>query len=357
MKIVFLCRLFSPHIGGVEKHVMEISKRLQQKGHTITIITEQFQSDLPLHEKMNGINVYRIQKNGEDWFQKFRIWKEMFRLRTILQSADVIHCHDVFFWYLPFRFLYPTKPVYTTFHGYESFPIKKKAILMRKLSEKLSWGNICIGDFIPKWYGTKATYVSYGAVMLSSRTKSRDLESDAKDSSTPLRSAQNDKDKYSALFFGRLDAQTGIKTYVDSFEIVKKQFPQFTFLVIGDGEDEKILSKDITHLPFQKHPEKYFGDYHYIFVSRYLSILEALISKRFVVAVYDNPVKEDYLRLAPFAKYIVIEKDPKKIAAKVAYYLQHPSEEKEMVESGYEWAKKQTWEKMISLYTDLWQSK
>jgi len=35
--------------------------------------------------------------------------------RQLLQNADIIHCHDVFYWYLPFRFLYPHKPVFTPF--------------------------------------------------------------------------------------------------------------------------------------------------------------------------------------------------------------------------------------------------
>src|SRR6266404_2210228 len=178
MKIVFLCRFFYPHIGGVEKHVMEISKRLIKKGHEVTVITEmpaavsdskkrllRFEKlELALTESVNGIKIYRIFNGGEDKFKKFRIWKEMLRLQKVIQNADVVHCHDVFFWYLPFRFLYPQKPVYTTFHGYERYPITKSAIRVRKLSEKLSWGNICIGDFIPKWYGTKATIVSYGGV-------------------------------------------------------------------------------------------------------------------------------------------------------------------------------------------------
>src|SRR5207237_10432020 len=88
----------------------------------------------------------------------------MWRFRSLIQEADVVHCHDVFFWYLPFRFLYPQNSVYTTFHGYESYPIRKGAIWMRIISEKLSWGNICFGDFITKWYVTEPTVVSFAAV-------------------------------------------------------------------------------------------------------------------------------------------------------------------------------------------------
>ena len=75
---------------------------------------------------------------------------------------------------LPFRFLCPTKKVYTTFHGYEGNSIPtKKAILMHKISEKLSNGNICIGDFLEKWYGTKATYISYGATEIPNTQRAK----------------------------------------------------------------------------------------------------------------------------------------------------------------------------------------
>lgn len=341
MKIVFLCRLFYPHIGGVEKHVMEISKRLIDKGHDVTVITEEldsrFHGNDKKKEEINGITIYRISVGKDDKFKKIRIWREMSHLQSVIKDADIIHCHDVFFWYLPFRFLYPQKSVYTTFHGYESYPIKKSAIRIRKFSEKLSWGNICIGDFIPKWYGTKASFVSYGAV-----------------DSTKFK-VQNAKfKKESAVFIGRLDEQTGVLTYAKAVKILKKKFPKFDLTVIGDGEDRKKIEKQFTVLGFKKNPEKYFQNYHFAFVSRYLSILEAFAAKRLVFAVYDNPVKKDYLRLAPYAKFIIIEKDPEILAEKIAYYFHHPKEEKEKIEKAFAWVSKQTWEKLTTTYLNLW---
>jgi glycosyltransferase involved in cell wall biosynthesis len=344
MKILFLCRLFYPHIGGVEKHVMEISKLLIKKGHTITIITEQYDNFLPRIETINGIKIYRIDRGENTKSKKFQIWKEMKRLQKVIQEADIVHCHDVFFWYLPFKIIYPGKPVYTTFHGYESFPIKKNAIRMRKLSEKLSSGNICIGEFIPKWYGTKATFISYGAVDI------KELVS---------RFHGNDKlrgIKESAVFVGRLDEQTGALTYAKAIDLVKKTHPKFELVYIGDGEDREKIEKEYKVFGFQKDPEKYLLQYHFAFVSRYLSILEAFAAKRFVFAVYDNPVKEDYLKMAPYAKWIVIEKDSQRLAEKVTYYLNHPKEEEVMIEKAYKWVTTQTWEKMVNSYEKLWKN-
>lgn len=367
MTILFLTRLFYPHIGGVEKHVLEVSKRLVTKGHKVIVITEEFSNlhhsiidvipakagiqkenirspwipDQVRNDKINGIEVIRMPVGHEDSFKKFRIWKNLWKIRKVIKDADIVHCHDVFFWYMPFRLLYPRKPVYTTFHGYESYPITKKAIFTRKISEKLSSGNICIGDFIKKWYGTHPTFVSYGAVDIKA---------------LPLiRGSRRGFIKHSALFYGRLDAQTGILTYNEAFKLLRKKYPKFEFLIVGDGPDKNLLDKKAKAIGFQKNPEKYFKNYRFAFVSRYLSILEAMAAKRLVFAVYDNPIKEDYLRMAPFAKFIFIKNDAKRLANQVEKIINNPKLEREMIESAYEWVKKQTWEEMTKIYTTLWE--
>ncbi|HWY78784.1 MAG TPA: glycosyltransferase family 4 protein [Candidatus Sulfotelmatobacter sp.] len=337
MKIVFLTRLFLPHIGGVEKHVMEVSKILLQKGHEVAVITEMLY-DIPyqrISEEINGIQVYRIDVGKDDKLKKFRIWREMGKLHSVISRADVVHCHDVFFWYLPFRLLYPAKPVYTTFHGYESYPVKKSAKAIRKLSEEFSFGNLCIGDFIAKWYGTKPTLVSYGAADI-------------------IVSAANIKKKESAVFMGRLDEQTGVLVYAKAIEFLKKKYPKFIFDIIGDGKDRGLLENKFNVLGFLDKPERYFPRYHFAFVSRYLSILEAFAARRLVFAVYDNPIKEDYLKLAPFVQFIIIEKEPSVLAEKIAYFLKHPKEEQKLVEQGYQWVQDQTWENVVALYLKLW---
>lgn len=337
MKIFFLCRLYYPHIGGVEKHVAQISKKLISNGHKIFVITEKYDNKLKDFEMVQGVTVYRINTGTEGRFKKFRIWREIFNLRNIINTADIIHCHDVFFWYLPFRFIFPNKPVYTTFHGYESYPISKKAILIRNISAMLSMGNICIGDFIPKWYGTKTKYVSYGAVDIPKSTG---------------KITRSKKD--SAVFIGRLDEQTNILTYWDSITLIKKKYPHFDLTIIGDGKFRKILERNTSVLGFQKNPEKYFLRYHFAFVSRYLSILEAFAAKKLVFALYDNPVKEDYLRMAPFNKWIIIENTPKKLAERVIYYLTNPEAEKKLIEKSYQWVTEQTWENLTNVYLKLW---
>lgn len=341
MKIVFLARRFYPLVGGVEKHVLELSRQLMMKGHNIIVLTELPVTDgrdsLKDHDFFKGIEIIRIKTGNDGFLKKFRIWKEILRHKNIFAKADIIHCHDVFFWYLPLRFLLFKKAVYTTFHGYESYPIAKRAVLVRKITEKLSRGNICIGDFIGKWYGTKADVISYGAAE-ESRIKNQGLR------------IKNN----SALFIGRLDNQTGILDYVKAVEIVKKKYPDFEFAVAGDGIYKNKLEGQFKTYGFIENPEKLFMDYRFAFVSRYLSILEAMAYKRLVFALNDNPVKRDYLEMAPFAKYIIIESDPQRLSEKVLYFLKNKMEEKKIISQAYDWVKDQTWEKLVQDYLGLW---
>lgn len=334
MKVLFFARLFHPHIGGVEKHVYELSKRLIQKGYEVIVITEKFENNLKDSEEFEKIKIHRIPVKN-NFFKKFYIWFWLFKNKKLIKEADVVHTHDVFFWFLPLKLFYPLKKVYATFHGYESFPIKKKAIVVRKISEKLSLGNICVGDFIKKWYGTKPDFVIYGGVNLL-KSKTYNLK----------------PKKNSAVFIGRLDDQTGILTYLNAYKELKKEFKDFEFTVLGDGEYKDRIKKDAKVLGFKKEIFNYLENNHYAFVSRYLSILEAFSAKRPVFAVYDNPIKKDYLEMTPFSKFIKVAKNKEDLISQIKNM--NKKDEEKNVEGAYNWVKSQTWDNVLSIYLKLW---
>lgn len=332
--ILFLSRLYSPHIGGVEKHVERISDRLLKKGFTVTIVTEQFSSKLSKKENYRGVKIYRIPIPGNIYLKKFAVWYFFLKNLKLILNADIIHCHDVFYWVFPFRFLIPFKKIYSTFHGYENYPLTKKQLLVHKIAEKLSNGNICVGHAVAKWYKTKPTYIIYGGV---DAPKIRDD------------GAQN-----STVFFGRLDLQTGIDQYLEIYRIVKESIPDFKLTIYGEGELKKTIPKSIKVYPFTINIEKIIANNKFIFVSRYLSMLEALVQKRIVIAVYDNPIKKDYLLLSPFKKYVIFGNNPIDVSEKLIRIIKNPKQETEMINNGYAWAKEQSWEKVAGIYERLW---
>lgn len=332
--ILFLTRLYHPHIGGVEKHVQLLTEELISRGFNVTIITEQFDKKLPLYESLKNCTVYRVPIGRNELIKKFHIWKWMFLHISLLSKFDVIHVHDVFYWILPIRPLLLHKKVYTTFHGYEGYPIKQSWIWQRKIAEKLSNGTICVGDFMKKWYFASPASVIYGAVKLNNK---KYLEKEQ-----------------SAVFFGRLDSQTGILEYIKAYNIIKKHYPKFTLTVVGEGKFAKNLPKDIKKVDFVDDVTQYIGKNRFIFVSRYLSLLEALVQKKEIISVYNTPILKDYLLMSPFRKFVSVCESSEEIADVVLRRLKTKRDHTKM-KAGYEWAKNQTWEKLVSVYLRLWE--
>jgi len=58
--------------------------------------------------------------------------------------------------------------------------------------------------------------------------------------------------------------------------------------------------------------------------------------------------------MTPFYKWITIEKDPIIIAEKVYEYYRNPKKYDWMIESAYQWVKKQTWKEVGRAYEKLW---
>ena len=332
--ILFLSRLYHPHIGGVEKHVSEISKILIEKGYFITVITEQIHKKDRTDVLVDGVRILRIPIHNNSSIKKFFIWKWIFFNLRIFLSADVIHIHDVFYWILPFRLILVAKKIYITFHGYEGYPIKKRWKIQRKIAEKLTFGSICVGRFMKKWYNASPSSVIYGGVRLNIKN---------------IAEKNN-----SALFFGRLDDQTGIKEYMDAFLLIKKKIPKFKLTIIGEGLLRIKKQEGLKILPFKKNIDVYLAQSEYIFVSRYLSFLEALTFGKKIIATYDNPVKRDYLLMSPYKNFIEIGKTGAEIADIVLKSIKNKVLFERKAKKGRVWAQKQTWESVVDVYLRLW---
>jgi len=349
-KIIFLTRSYYPNIGGVEKHVYKISKILGSQGYKITIIAEKPK----LTGKLMGANgvgqvgrsekirILNIPFRKENRLKKFYIWKDLFKFIHEIKQADVIHCHDVFYWYLPFRFIFPFKKVYITFHGYEGNKLpNSRAKFMHKIGEKLTFGNICVGDFLTKWYGTKPSYVIYGGVELRKNT------------------SINNKLSNRAIYVGRLEEEAGIMEYLKALLILRNQDIKIKLDIFGDGsqlnEAKNFCRKnnvDANFKGFVSNIEKFIPHYKYVFVSRYLGILEACAAGKPVFTVYNNSIKKDYLRMMPISNYIYIAKNSNELSRQIkSFSFKNKYKDINMTK---QWAENLTWKSVANYYLMLW---
>ena len=328
-KILMISHHYYPHVGGVEKHLYFLTKHLKDKGYQVKILT----SNSGDKSEKDIVEVIRLKLLKIRYFGLLWIWfLMMINLKKILW-ADVIHCHDVFIWYLPFRFIFFWKPVYITFHGYENHPLQKKHILIRRLSEFLSNGSIIVGDFINKWYGIRSKYVIYGASELKM--------SDNKTLEKP----------YDMVFVGRLDTQTDVQIYLKALKLCKK-IRDLKVVFVGDGNLRKIVEESGYKVTgFVNDVDYYYRNTKIALVSRYLSIIEALSHRLPIISAYSNPIKKDYLLMSPFKDFVFVSDNSEKISKHILSLLKT---ENTVNERGYSWAKTQTWGRVINIYEKLW---
>ncbi len=311
MKIIFLTRLFYPHIGGVEKHIFSISRELIKKGHKITVITEKYDNNLAVEEEFKNIKILRFSYPKIKVLGLVVVWMKLLKYYPNFFRADIIHIHDVFIWYLPLRFVLPFKAVYCSFHGWEGvYPIPFKNKFIRKISAALSRKNICIGKFIPKYYGIRADRIIYGGVEKVLRKNLR-------------------KQKDSIVFLGRLERDTGLLQFIDWLE---KNKGEYQVVFCGNGSMKRKAQKYGEVKGIVKDPSKYLEKAKICCPGGYLSACEALNHSCELMFFYHNPLKKDYWQLSPFFR---IKDKPKQ--ARV-------------------WLKENTWEKITEVYLDLWKS-
>lgn len=272
MKILFLSHYFYPHIGGVEKHTLEVSRSLIKKGHKVTVLTEKYQKDLKIEETNGGIQIIRFRYSHIKFFGLFSIWIWLFKNRKLILNANIVHCHDVFIWYLPFRFLYPTKKVYTTLHGWEGvWPIPWQNIFLKQIANKLSEGSIAVGRYIEKYYKIKTNKVVYGATSTST---------------TPIKK----KIKNNIVWLGRLEKDTGLPEFL---KWLKNSKSKFKVDFVGDGSLKDDCEKYGKVQGFVN-PEPFLQQAEYCVPGGYLSYIEAIQYGCKIKVFPNNPLKKDY---------------------------------------------------------------
>jgi glycosyltransferase involved in cell wall biosynthesis len=330
MKILLLTAYYYPRIGGVEYVVRETVKEFKRRGHQVTIITRKHDSKLRDEELVDGITVKRIP-HPRGWKGMWRIWLWLFKNRKLIKQSDLVDCENIspFYWYLPFRFIYPRKPVFAVFYGYE-YPIRRRMVFLRKLAEKLATDHICGGTYLEKYYGTPCERVVYPIVDMNHFRPGR-------------------KDNNRACFIGRLHEDTNMMGYLKAVKILKDKYGiKLKLDICGDGEQRKELESfakknrlDAVFHGLVKNPEKYYKASSIAFSSTAGVTLEAMASKCLVFHLYSNEIVKDLIESLTQKKDIIsITRNPEELAKKMSSLYNNPKEAGKITERAYQFVKK-----------------
>jgi len=207
-------------------------------------------------------------------------------------------------------------------------------------------GTVAVGDFVPKWYGTPVDMITYGGVDVENYS-----QMPMQDTKLPLRIA----------YLGRFEVDTGVFELVRAVQAYLATHKATVELhLFGHGSLMKQLSNlQQSELPIFISPPVVditgiLKTFPIIFASGYLTILEALCARRIVFAYYNNPLREDYLRLHPAADSLFVCGSVEDVVTGLSKCIQDTNNAFVRSEHGWDWAQKQSWENLAQKYVSLW---
>lgn len=345
--------LFHPHIGGVEKHVLKVSAELVKRGHEVKVLTLRYDESLAEEDEINGVRVLRIGGKMFGMVPLARLlsgWVASHRASKLLTWANILHFHDhtpFVRWYLPRLVSGIRRPIFVTFHGFESERPGLKEKLERRFLHRIASGSVCVGGYIERHYGTRCDVVTIGGTDL------------------PPHDSVIAKERR-GLILGRLEDDVGIFKYLEVLRILKENHGKLVPVdVLGSGSRIAPAREyaDCNDLNVRFHGAvtdviPYLRKALFTFASSYLSMLEAMAHRSLVLATWMSELKRDYVRSLDSSEPIaLVSDDANALAEELSAFLDKAGEKQKIIEAAYRFASEHTWEKVASLYLDLYSCK
>jgi rhamnosyl/mannosyltransferase len=237
MKILQVSPYFYPHVGGVESHVLDLSKELASRGHEVSVLTTNM-GKMPERETMLGFEILRVKPLSI--IMKTPIVPRVQR-RVSRTDADVIHSHSP----PPLSSYYAAKgcrhnnvPHVITYHADIEIPSR-----IGKL----------VAGFYRRTYGSYTVkrvnkiIVTSGSYHATSRsvwkyspeiipnTVDADRFNPKNDGAAVRKKHGIGPDEQTVLFVGRIVWHKGIEYILEASTLMKNT----KFLVVGSGENLK----------------------------------------------------------------------------------------------------------------------
>lgn len=94
MRILFVLTYYRPHVSGLTIYVERLAKELARRGHSVTVLTSQYERQLTREETVDGVKVIRSPV-------LFRVSKGVIMPTFGFQATRLVRQHDVISLHLP----------------------------------------------------------------------------------------------------------------------------------------------------------------------------------------------------------------------------------------------------------------
>ncbi|WP_420631549.1 glycosyltransferase family 4 protein [Candidatus Leptofilum sp.] len=265
MKIVEVLTYYRPWVSGLTIYVERLSKALARQGHDVTVLTSQYDPNLPIYDVMDGVKVVRVPVAA-------RVSKGVLMpgfgpmAWKLAQQADVLHLH------LP-QFDAPGvamrgrilgKPVVLTYHCDLQLPQGSFNRLVDRVVGSMNQLAGQLADAVVTYtrdYGTHSPFLSQ---FLDKKLHIIPPPVELPDYSWADVAAFREKhqlgDEPIVGIICRLAAEKGVEVLLKALPIVREAFPNMR--VLHAGEYQNIIGEETYAARLAPLFEKYKAHYH-----------------------------------------------------------------------------------------------
>jgi glycosyltransferase involved in cell wall biosynthesis len=257
MKILIVLTYYRPHISGLTIYAERLAKAFVQRGHQVTILTSQFEKQLPLEEDQEGVRIVRVPV-------AFRLSKGVIMPSFGRIANKLVREHDVIQLHLPqfdaagiaFRGRLLKKPTIITYHCDLELPpgffnrVANLAVLM--MNDLAAWFTHRIVSYTED-YAAHSHYTRHflrKVRVIQPPVVMPEVPKNIKDT---IRKRMNPGMQSPVVgMLARFASEKGVDVLLDAIPAVIKKFPNALFLfagpyqnIIGEEEYFKRLEKRI----------------------------------------------------------------------------------------------------------------
>lgn len=234
LRILIVSPYFPPYPGGLEYHVLNLSRGLAERGHEVTVVTSGARTTF-----MDGV---KVSSHGSLFKPLNNPITPGMLFSLLSRRADIIHCHGYFNFSSNLSFLAGKArriPVVCTFHGYTLF-FRIFSRFMQGLYDNT------VGSLMLK---------QFSAIIALSNSEREILErlgapvdrikiiTNGVDVAKFFSRNEWNQRKNIVLFVGRLIPRKGVKYLLMAMPKILRDKPSAKLVIVGEGPEKRELLK------------------------------------------------------------------------------------------------------------------
>jgi glycosyltransferase involved in cell wall biosynthesis len=248
MKILIVLTYYRPHTSGLTIYAERLAKALVQRGHTVTVLTSQFEKTLPENEILDGVRVVRVPI-------LFRVSKGVVMPKFGYLATKLVLEHDVIQLHLPqfdaagvaLRGRLFKKPTIITYHcdlimpsGLMAWSANKAVLLMNELAALFAHKIVTY----TRDYAENSSYLRRYLRKLSVALPPVELPEITSEEVEKFRFENNFENQWPVIgMAARFATEKGVEILINAMPKVLQEFPNA--LIQFAGPYKKIIGEEV----------------------------------------------------------------------------------------------------------------